>query len=176
MIRIAISQAAFEAIAKTLLLGNVSFEQATNERSATCGELRIVDRLRSLRGDGEDYSQVILRLAEAAQRAGAPPARSPLDHDERRIPVGRRHERSIEARKFAAKTLTGNDPTAHFGTFALEQPQRAIFLDKNPPITRSAQCSASPIRWLSALAIGITPGLFSFRLGGGTMSAVTFRA
>jgi hypothetical protein len=161
-----------------LPLGTVSFEQATNEHGQRYLwlESRIVDRLRSLRGDGEDYSQVILRLAEAAQRAGAPPACSPLDHDERRIPVGRRHERSIEARKFAAKTLTGNDPTAHFGTFALEQPQRAIFLDKNPPITRSAQCSASPIRWLSALAIGITPGLFSFRLGGGTRSAVTFRA
>jgi hypothetical protein len=117
------------------------------------------------------------RGASLAKRSiMARPACSSLHDDSRAILVVRRDQFSIEARKFAAKTLTGNDPTAHFGTFALEQPQRAIFLDKNPPITRSAQCSASPIRWLSALAIGITPGLFSFRLGGGTRSAVTFRA
>jgi hypothetical protein len=41
-----ISQAAFEAIARTLPFGSVSF-----------------DRLRALRGKGESYSDVILRLA-----------------------------------------------------------------------------------------------------------------
>jgi hypothetical protein len=55
MIRIAISVEAFEAIAQTLPLGNVSFENAANEH----GQRRIwldravVDRLRSLRGLGE---------------------------------------------------------------------------------------------------------------------------
>ena len=176
MIRIAISQAAFEAIAKTLLLGNVSFEQATNERSDTCGRSRA---LSIVSGRCAVTARTTARSSCGWRRPLSAPARRQRAHSRPRRtahPVGRRHERSIEARKFAAKTLTGNDPTAHFGTFALEQPQRAIFLDKNPPITRSAQCSASPIRWLSALAIGITPGLFSFRLGGGTMSAVTFRA
>ena len=58
MIRIAISQAAFEAIA--------SFENTIDGRGERYVwlELRVVDRLRSLRGPGEDYSQVILRLAE----------------------------------------------------------------------------------------------------------------
>jgi hypothetical protein len=34
MVRIAISQAAFDAIAKTLSLGSVGFENATNERAS----------------------------------------------------------------------------------------------------------------------------------------------
>jgi hypothetical protein len=65
MIRIAISQAAFEAIARTLP-GSVSFENTIDSRGERYVwlELRVVDRLRSLRGPGEDYSQVILRLAE----------------------------------------------------------------------------------------------------------------
>jgi hypothetical protein len=49
MVRIAISQAAFEAIARTLPFGSV-------------------DRLKSLRGRGESYSDVILRLAARAER------------------------------------------------------------------------------------------------------------
>jgi hypothetical protein len=64
---------------------------------------------------------------------------SPLDHHARAILVVRRDQFSIEARKFAAKTLTGNDPTAHFWTFALEQPQIAILFDEHPPITRRHQ-------------------------------------
>ena len=52
MVRIAISQAAFEAIARTLLLGNVGYENATNERGEklTLLDRAVVDRLRSLRG------------------------------------------------------------------------------------------------------------------------------
>lgn len=66
MIRIAISQSAFEAIARTLPLGSVSFENNIDEygQRLIWLEPNVVDRLRALRGRGEDYSQVILRLAE----------------------------------------------------------------------------------------------------------------
>jgi hypothetical protein len=65
VVRIAISQAAFDAIAKTLALGSVGFENATNEKGERLIwlEPNVVDRLRSLRGPGESYSDVILRLA-----------------------------------------------------------------------------------------------------------------
>ena len=55
MIRIAISQAAFEAIARTLLLGTVSFENKTNQHGERLIWLEpgVVDRLRALRGRGE---------------------------------------------------------------------------------------------------------------------------
>jgi hypothetical protein len=71
MIRIAISQVAFEAIAATMTLGSVGYENATNERGEhfVWLERGVVDRLRSLRGPGESYSDVILRVAaEGAQR------------------------------------------------------------------------------------------------------------
>ena len=66
MIRIAISQAAFDAIASTLALGSVSFENATNERDERYVWLApaVIDRLRAMRGPGESYSNVILRLVE----------------------------------------------------------------------------------------------------------------
>jgi hypothetical protein len=65
MVRIAISQAAFDAIAKTLPLGSVGFENKVNEKGEWLIWLdrAVVDRLRSLRGAGESYSEVILRLA-----------------------------------------------------------------------------------------------------------------
>jgi hypothetical protein len=68
MIRIAITQAAFEAIAATLPLGSVGYENATNERGERLIwlEPRMVDRLGALRGPGESDSDVILRLAEAS--------------------------------------------------------------------------------------------------------------
>jgi hypothetical protein len=67
MIRIAIIAAAFDAISRTLPLGSVSFENATNERGERYVWLAptVVNRLRSLRGPGESYSDVILRLAAA---------------------------------------------------------------------------------------------------------------
>jgi hypothetical protein len=67
MIRIAISQTAFEAIARSLPLGNVSFENKTNEQGQRLIWLdrAMVDRLRAMRGPGESYSDVILRLVEA---------------------------------------------------------------------------------------------------------------
>jgi hypothetical protein len=65
MIRIAISPEALEAIAATLPLGSVSFENATNERGERYVWLppNVVDRLKAQRRPGEGYSDVILRLA-----------------------------------------------------------------------------------------------------------------
>ena len=65
MIRIAISQAAFEAIARTISFGSMSFENKIDENGERLIwlELRVVDLLRAMRGRGEDYCQVILRLA-----------------------------------------------------------------------------------------------------------------
>ena len=65
MIRIAISQAAFEAIARTLPLSTVSFENKIDEHGQRLIwlERRWLDRLRSYRGPGESYSDVILRVA-----------------------------------------------------------------------------------------------------------------
>ena len=65
MVRIAISQAAFDAIAKTLPFGSVGYENKTNEKGERLIWLDpgVVDRLRAMRGPGETYSDVILRLA-----------------------------------------------------------------------------------------------------------------
>jgi hypothetical protein len=71
MVRISISQAAFDAIASTLPLGSVGYENEVNE----CGERLIwlgpdvVNRLRAMRGPGESYSDVILRLIEVDAQA-----------------------------------------------------------------------------------------------------------
>lgn len=64
-VRLAISQAAFEAIARTLPRGNVSFENATNEHGQHYVRLdrAVVDRLGAMRRPGESYSHVVLRLA-----------------------------------------------------------------------------------------------------------------
>jgi hypothetical protein len=69
MDRIEISQAAFEAIAKTLPLGSVGFENEANEKGERLVWLdsAVVDRLSFLRGLGETYSDVILRLAGEGQ-------------------------------------------------------------------------------------------------------------
>jgi hypothetical protein len=62
MIRISITQAAFEAIADTLPLGSVGYENETNERGEPIIWLdrAVVDRLLRLRGPGESYSDMIL--------------------------------------------------------------------------------------------------------------------
>jgi hypothetical protein len=59
MIRIAISQAAFEAIARTLPFGSVGFENKIDENGDRLIwlEPRVVDRLRALHGRGETYSE-----------------------------------------------------------------------------------------------------------------------
>jgi hypothetical protein len=65
MVRIDITPAAFKAIAATMPLGSAAYEA---ERTAE-GEVRIwlapdvVNKLRALRGPGESYNDVILRLA-----------------------------------------------------------------------------------------------------------------
>ena len=65
MVHIAITQAAFEAIARTLLLGRWATRKKANERGEKLIWLQraVVDRLRSLRGPDESYSDVILRIA-----------------------------------------------------------------------------------------------------------------
>ena len=71
MIRIAISVEAFEAIARTLPLGSVGYENEINERRERLIWLdpAVLARLRSMRGPGESFSDVILRIA----REGATP-------------------------------------------------------------------------------------------------------
>jgi hypothetical protein len=65
VIRIAISAEAFETIAKTLPLGSVSFANKTNAKGERYVWLEpgVVARLRAVRGSGESYSDVILRIA-----------------------------------------------------------------------------------------------------------------
>ena len=67
MIRISITPAAFQAIAATLP-SSVGVEQncAPNGDYFIWLDPRYVDRLREMRGPGESYSDVILRLAEAS--------------------------------------------------------------------------------------------------------------
>jgi hypothetical protein len=66
MIRISITAAAFEAIAATLPLGSAGFERESDANGGRQIWLAraVVDRLRALRGPGESYSDVILRLAK----------------------------------------------------------------------------------------------------------------
>ena len=65
MIRITITAAAFEAIAATLP-SNVGYERIRAPMATTMfGWSRVVDRLRAMRGPGDSYSDVILRLATA---------------------------------------------------------------------------------------------------------------
>jgi hypothetical protein len=65
MIRIAISVEALEAIAATLPLGSVGYENEANERGERLVWLdhAVLARLRAMRGPGESYSDAILRLA-----------------------------------------------------------------------------------------------------------------
>jgi hypothetical protein len=62
----AISAEAFAATSATLPLGSVSYENKTNDRGERYVwlEPRVVDRLKSLRGPRESYSDVIMRLVE----------------------------------------------------------------------------------------------------------------
>jgi hypothetical protein len=65
MIRIAISQAAFEAICATLPVGGVAYEAELNEHGQRYVwlEAAMANRFGALRGPTESYSDVILRLA-----------------------------------------------------------------------------------------------------------------
>ena len=66
MIKIAITAAAFEAIARTLPLGSVGYETEANERGERYVWLEEVwvNRLGAMRRPGESYSDVSLRLAD----------------------------------------------------------------------------------------------------------------
>jgi hypothetical protein len=68
MIRIAITEEAFEAISRTLPLGSTDFERhpADDGQRLVWLEPHVVNKLRAMRGPGESYSDVILRLAAAA--------------------------------------------------------------------------------------------------------------
>jgi hypothetical protein len=67
MIRIAITRAAFDAIATTLALGSVAYEAEANERGERLIWLEdaMADRLGAMRGPGESYSDVIVRLVQS---------------------------------------------------------------------------------------------------------------
>ena len=66
MIRIAITPAAFEAIAATMPSNvGVQQERAPNGDHYVWLDPRFVDRVRAMRGPGESYSDVILRVAKA---------------------------------------------------------------------------------------------------------------
>ena len=71
MIRTAITGEAFEAIARTLPLASVGYENQINERGERLIWLdhAVVDRLRAMRGQGESYSDVILRLVADQTRS-----------------------------------------------------------------------------------------------------------
>ena len=68
MIRIAITPAAFDALARTLPLGSVGFEREVNEKGERLIWLedRGVNKLAAMRGPGETYSDVIMRLVGLA--------------------------------------------------------------------------------------------------------------
>jgi hypothetical protein len=70
MVKIAISQEAFDAIAGAMPVESVGFAQ-TNERGERLIWLPrgVVAKLRAMRGRGESYSNVILRLAAEAAAA-----------------------------------------------------------------------------------------------------------
>jgi hypothetical protein len=69
MVRIAITQEAFDAIVATMSLGSVGFENEINDNGERLIWLEpaVVDRLRSLRGFGESYNDIILRLADSVE-------------------------------------------------------------------------------------------------------------
>jgi hypothetical protein len=73
MIRIAISQAAFEAIAATLPFCSTSFENKTNERGERLIWLdhAVVARLRAMRGPGESYSELKAKARSTISRLTA---------------------------------------------------------------------------------------------------------
>jgi hypothetical protein len=71
VIKIAISEAACAAISSTLALGSVGYENQTNERGERLVWLapNVLNRLRAMRGPGESYSDVILRLPAGEKRS-----------------------------------------------------------------------------------------------------------
>ena len=79
MIKIAVSEAAFEAIAQTPLRGCVGVEPETAERGERTIRLNrmVADRLGGMRGPGESIGDLILRIAAEGAEAPAAFSRSP---------------------------------------------------------------------------------------------------
>jgi hypothetical protein len=79
MMRIAISPAAFDAISATLPLGSVAVEPEVTDKGERLVwiDVGVANRLSAMRGPGESYSDVILRLA-AAEALGRPKV-DPID-------------------------------------------------------------------------------------------------
>ena len=71
MIKIAITVEAFEAIASTLPLGSVGYENEVTAKGERLIWLdpNVVNRLRAMRGPGESYSDVIMRVASAGHES-----------------------------------------------------------------------------------------------------------
>jgi hypothetical protein len=70
VIRIAISEAAFDAIARTIPFGSVNFEAGVDDNGERYIWLprAVVDRLRALRGPGDSFADVIIALANGGGR------------------------------------------------------------------------------------------------------------
>jgi len=69
MIRIALSDAAYDAISSTLPKGSARWPmQRDGGRCFIQVESAIVDRMRAMREPGESYSSVILRLVDLQRR------------------------------------------------------------------------------------------------------------
>ena len=72
MIRIALTEATFDAIASTLAKGAARWPmQREHGQCFIQVEAAVVDRLRAIRRPGEIYSDVILRLVELEQHSSA---------------------------------------------------------------------------------------------------------
>jgi hypothetical protein len=65
MVRIAITVEAYDALASTIPVGSVVFDKELDANGQCHVRLNraVVSRLKAMRGPGESYSDVILRLA-----------------------------------------------------------------------------------------------------------------
>jgi hypothetical protein len=69
MIRLALTEGAYDAIASTLPKGSGRWPmQRDGSKCFIQVEAAVVDRMRAMRRPGEDYSDVILRLIEIDSR------------------------------------------------------------------------------------------------------------
>jgi hypothetical protein len=70
MVRIAITQAAFDAICATLPFGSTGYENKTDEHGNRLIWLPhdVLAKLNYARGPGESYSDVILRISTTERR------------------------------------------------------------------------------------------------------------
>jgi hypothetical protein len=109
MIRIAISVEAFDGIARTLPLGSVGYENKTDEQGQRLIWLDrvMVDRLRAMRGPGESYSDVILRLRAKLDAYAEPVTPAALN-----IELGHleRHAQGLRGKEFSQLRIEEMSP------------------------------------------------------------------